>query len=218
MLLCAFFRKERVCILYALAVFSICKPHNSNYVVRSTEREYTNGMKKTIKRIWNSVTTVLVALVVLLAVLIWGFRLFDMEAFVVQSGSMEPAYHVGSLVYVKEVDASELEVGDVITFNLGGNVRGTHRIIEVVEENGALAFRTKGDANETADNGLVSPADIIGEVKFTIPYLGFLITYIQSPPGMYVAVTVVAVILLLIILPDILFGEKKKEKKREDAQ
>ncbi len=171
-------------------------------------------MQRTIKRVWNAITTVLVSLIVILAVLLWGFKLLGMEVLVVQSGSMEPAYHVGSLVYVKNVDASELEVGDVITFDLGGGVRGTHRIIEVVEENDALAFRTKGDANEAADNNLVLPEDIIGKVKFTIPYLGFVITYIQQPPGTYVMVCVVAFILLLTILPDIIFSEKKKQEDR----
>lgn len=174
-------------------------------------------MQTTIKRVWNIITTILVSLMVLLAALLWGFKLLGMDIFVVQSGSMEPAYHVGSLVYVKTVDATELQTGDVITFELGGGVRGTHRIVEVLAENGSLAFRTKGDANESADNNPVLPEDIVGEVKFTIPYLGFLITYIQQPPGTYIAVSVVAVLLLLTILPDIIFPEKRTTDKREDA-
>lgn len=175
-------------------------------------------MSKTIKQIWNVATTVLVALVVVLAGLIWGCRLLGMEAFVVQSGSMEPAHPVGSMVYVKEVDPAELEVGDVITFNLGKNIRGTHRIIEVVEENGSLAFRTKGDANDHADSGLVTPGDIVGKVLFSIPLMGYIVTYIQQPPGMYVAISAVAVILILIILPDIIFDDKKKPTQQEENQ
>ena len=174
-------------------------------------------MSKTIKQIWNTVTTVLVSLMVILAALLWGFRLLGMDVFVVQSGSMEPAYHVGSLVYVKSVDATKLQTGDVITFELGGGVRGTHRIIEVLDENGTLSFRTKGDNNDHADYNPVLPADIIGQVKFTIPYLGFLITYIQQPLGTYITISVVAVILLLTILPDIIFSEKRTPNNREDA-
>lgn len=168
-------------------------------------------MQKTIKQVWNTITTILVSLMVLLAALLWGFKLLGMDVFVVQSGSMEPAYHVGSLVYVKPVDAAQLETGDVITFELGGGVRGTHRIIEVLDENGTLAFRTKGDNNDNADYNPVLPEDIVGKVKFTIPYLGFLVTYIQQPPGTYVTISVVAVLLLLTILPDIIFPEKKRE-------
>lgn len=173
-------------------------------------------MRNTIKRVWNAVTTVLVGLMVILAALLWGFRLLGYEVLVVQSGSMEPNYHVGSLVYVKPVDASELETGDVITFELGGGVRGTHRIIEVLEENGSRSFRTKGDNNDDADFNPVLPENIVGEVKFTIPYLGFLITYIQQPPGTYVTISVVAMMLLLTILPDLIFPEE--EKKKEEAK
>lgn len=173
-------------------------------------------MRNTIKRVWNAVTTVLVGLMVILAALLWGFWLLGYEVLVVQSGSMEPNYHVGSLVYVKPVDASELETGDVITFELGGGVRGTHRIIEVLDNNGSPSFRTKGDSNDHADYAPVLSEDIVGEVKFTIPYFGFLITYIQQPPGTYVTISIVAVLLLLTILPDIIFPEGNKKTKQED--
>ena len=122
-------------------------------------------MQSKIKIIWNAATTVLVSLLVLLAALLWGFRLLGYEILVVQSGSMEPSYHVGSLVYVKPVDASKLEAGDVITFELGGGVRGTHRIIEVLDDNGSLSFRTKGDANNDVDQSLVAERNIIGKVR-----------------------------------------------------
>ena len=52
------------------------------------------------KKIWNVVSTVLVAAVVLLAVLLVGVRLFGLQVYTVLSGSMEPAYPVGSLIYV----------------------------------------------------------------------------------------------------------------------
>lgn len=146
-------------------------------------------MRNTIKRVGNVVTTVLVGLMVILAALLWGFRLLGYEVLVVQSGSMEPNYHVGSLVYVKPVDASKLETGDVITFELGGGVRGTHRIIEVLDDNGNLSFRTKGDNNDDADFNPVLPEAIVGEVKFTFPYLGFLITYMQERPWRPLRVT-----------------------------
>lgn len=167
-------------------------------------------MKRNIKRIWNGITTVLVALMILLAAAIWGVRLVGMDVFVVQSGSMEPAYPVGALVYVKETEPARLEVGDVITYNLTGSTRATHRIVELHREDGVLCFKTKGDANEQADSGYVAASDIVGKVLFSIPSLGYLVAYIQSPPGLYVAFSVVAVILILIILPDLIFDDKKK--------
>ena len=57
-------------------------------------------------------------LAVILAVALVGVRLVGLQVFTVLSGSMEPTYHVGSLIYVKDVDYKELEAGDVITFML----------------------------------------------------------------------------------------------------
>ena len=172
-------------------------------------------MKKTVKTIWNAVTSLLVGIIVILAMLLWGVRLLGYHVLIVQSGSMEPSYHVGALIYVKPVDAGELQVGDVITFEMSDGNRGTHRITEVIREDGELAFRTKGDANEVADTAAVHPEDIIGKVRYTIPELGFLVTYIQKPPGIYMAVCVVSVLLLLTILPDIIFPEEEKENKNK---
>ena len=75
-------------------------------------------MNRTVKKIWNWVTYVLVGVVVILALLMVGARLLGFKVFTVLSGSMEPAYHVGALIYVKEVDYRELESGDVITLSL----------------------------------------------------------------------------------------------------
>ena len=93
-------------------------------------------MSSTIKRIWNIFTTVLVVAAVLLAAALAGVRLLGFQVFTVLSGSMEPEYPVGSLIYVKEVDYTQLKPRDVITFMLGENTIATHRITEVlIDEN-----------------------------------------------------------------------------------
>lgn len=57
-------------------------------------------MSKSVKKIWNGFTTILVILVVILALLLVGARLIGLQVFTVLSGSMEPTYHTGSLIYV----------------------------------------------------------------------------------------------------------------------
>lgn len=175
-------------------------------------------MQKNVKQVWNTITSVLIGLVVLLAILLWGVRLVGLEGLVVQSGSMEPSYPVGSLVYVKQSDPAKLEVGDVITFESGGMVRCTHRIAEIREENGSVRFITKGDNNEAADSNPVLPQSIVGKVVFMIPWLGYFAAYIQNPPGLYITICAAAVLLLLTILPDLIFNEEKDDKKQEEAQ
>ena len=175
-------------------------------------------MTRTFKKIWKCITSVLVALIVIVALLLVGARLIGLQVFTVLSGSMEPTYHVGSLIYVKDVDPFELESGDVITFMLDENTVATHRIVEVVpdeEDDSVVRFRTKGDANENADGSLVHYKNVIGSPVFTIPQLGYVVSYIQNPPGTYVAISAGAILLLLVFLPD-LFGDDKKKKKDAD--
>ena len=144
-------------------------------------------MQKTnqLKKIWDSVTTVLVALVVLLAVFLMGSRLVGYQVYNVISGSMEPTYSVGDLLYVKQVDPDSVKVGDPITVVLNEDlVVATHRVIQVDGEN--RRFYTKGDANETADAAPVHFNNLIGIPVFAVPMLGYVSAYIQSPPGMYI--------------------------------
>lgn len=173
-------------------------------------------MRNTIKKIWNAFTTLLIVAVALLALLFVGARLFGFQLYAVLSGSMEPAYRTGSVIYVRKTDAAKLKVGDVITFQLTGDAVATHRIVEIVGDPENPSFRTKGDANNVVDGALVSPEDIIGKVVFSAPYLGYAVEFIQTPKGRYTAAAVGALLLLLLILPDVLFGgDSGEEQARE---
>lgn len=174
-------------------------------------------MKTMIKKIGNVVTTVLVVAVVLLAIALAGVRLFGLQVYTVLSGSMEPAYHVGALLYDKKVDPAQLRPGDVITFMLDEETIVTHRIVEVVpdeEDPSVIRFRTKGDANAAEDGSLVHYKNVLGTPVFTIPKLGYFANFVQQPPGLYVAIAFGAVLVLLAFLPDLLGDDKKKKGKR----
>lgn len=171
-------------------------------------------MSKKCKRIWSYVTSALVAVVLILALLLVGARLFGLRVFTVLSGSMEPTYHVGSLIYVKEVDPFTLREGDVITFLLDEETVATHRVVGVVpdeEDSAVVRFRTKGDANQAEDGSLVHYKNVIGTPVFTIPYLGYIANYIQNPPGTYIAISAGAILLLLVFIPDLFSDGKKKD-------
>lgn len=175
-------------------------------------------MEKTFRIISKTLSTALVAVVVLLAVLLVGIRVVGFTPYTVLSGSMEPTYHVGSVIYVRKVDPATLKVGDPVTFYLTGNVVATHRIIEV---HGAgtsnLGFRTKGDANEQAD-GITSATAIIGKPVFTIPYLGYVSNFVQKPQGLICVVGSAAAVLLLSYMIDAFFPKQKdsESEKGED--
>ena len=176
-------------------------------------------MDKKVRKIWNMLTSIIVVLAVVLAIVLVGVRLIGLHVFIVLSGSMEPAYPNGSLIYVKEMDYTELEVDDVITFMLNEDTIATHRIVEIVpDENNpsVIRYRTKGDANDTVDGGLVHYKNVIGSPVFTIPKLGYIASYIQNPPGTYIAISIGAILILLVFLPD-LFGSKEHKKIKTDT-
>jgi len=106
------------------------------------------------------------------------------ESFVVLTASMTPDIAPGDVVIVAERDPAAIAVGDVITFARGtSDVPVTHRVIDVVDEGGVLAFETMGDANEGPDPGLVPAANLVGAVTLTIPYIGYVIQFAGTRVG-----------------------------------
>lgn len=166
-------------------------------------------MPQMLKKIWNVISTVLVALCVLCALFLMGSRLLGYRVFNILSGSMQPKYNIGDLIYVKEVDLNTIQVGDDITFILNEDlVVATHRVVKVDVAN--KHFYTKGLANEIADSEPVHFNNVIGVPQFSIPKLGYVSDFIQNPPGMYIVIVGGAVLILLVFLPDML--NKKEEK------
>lgn len=163
-----------------------------------------------MKKIWNIVSTFLVGIIVLFAVFLMGSRLVGYQVFNVISGSMEPEYSVGDLIYVKKVNVKDIKVGMPITFVLNEDlVVATHRVVEIDAEN--QHFYTKGDANETVDSAPVHFNNVIGVPKFSIPLLGYASDFVQNPPGTYITVGVGAILILLVFLPDFI-GKRKKDE------
>lgn len=169
---------------------------------------------KVFHRIWNIVSTLIVVCIVTLAVLLVGVRIFGLTPFTVLSGSMEPTYKTGALIYVKKIPPEEIKVGDPITFVLNKDlVVATHRVVDIDSEN--QSFKTKGDANEAVDGAPVHFNNLIGKPVFTIPYLGYFSNYITNPPGMYVAITAVVAFIILMFIPDLLKLADDSDKKKK---
>lgn len=170
----------------------------------------------TLKKIWNIVSTTLVVLIVLCAVFLMGSRILGFECYTVISGSMQPKYMVGDLLYVKEVDPYSIKKGDDITFILNEDlVVATHRVIRVDTAN--QRFYTKGIANEIEDSEPIHFNNVIGVPQFHIPKLGYVSDFVQNPPGMYITIGVGIILILIVFLPDIL-GKKKKQENAETEE
>lgn len=163
----------------------------------------------TLKKLWSIVSTILVIAVVLCAVFLMGSRIVGFRVYTIISGSMEPQYSVGDLVYVRQAAMEDIQIGDDITFILNEElVVATHRVVRIDAEK--KHFYTKGLANEIEDGDPVHYNNIIGKVRFSIPLLGYVADFIQNPPGTYIAIAAGAVLIVLVFLPD--FLPKKKEE------
>ena len=166
-----------------------------------------------MKKAYKIFTTLLLIILIAMAAILFLPKLLGMTPLAVLSGSMEPTYHVGSLVYVKDADPAEVQVGDPITFKISDDTMVTHRVVAIDTE--AQTFQTKGDANDNVDGGAVAYQNLVGKPVFTIPYMGYLAVYANTTTGMIVMVTVILVILILTFLPDFLM--KDNDSKGEAA-
>lgn len=95
-----------------------------------------------------------------------GFQLFAVE-----SGSMEPTLKVGVVIVSrKPKDPETLKVNDIVTFRTLSEAIVTHRIIEVMDDNGSKAYRTKGDNPiNSPDQDLLTPNRVIGVFFARVP-------------------------------------------------
>lgn len=96
----------------------------------------------------------------------------------VLTGSMRPHLPPGTLVVTTPTPVEEIEVGDVITFQIdsGKSAVATHRVIErsIDSGTGEVRFTTQGDANNTPDPEPVRPVQVRGTVWYAVPYLGWV--------------------------------------------
>ena len=119
---------------------------------------------------------------------------------IVLTDSMYPLIESGDLIICRTTDAEEIETGDVIAFfDPAGNGSSivTHRVMEVTEQGGQIAWRTKGDNNNTEDRLLVTADKLVAVYEGTrLPGFGNVALFMQTTPGLIVCV--VCPILLLV--------------------
>jgi len=171
------------------------------------ERDGGNDVLESVpwRRLLSVVGTLLVVALVLPFVVYAVPGVVGADAsYVVLSGSMEPAMSAGDVIVAEAVPPSTISAGDVVTFAAAGETRPTtHRVIEVVETEQGLAFRTAGDANEDPDPALVTADQVRGVVPtvgghlFVIPLVGYVIQFAGTTTG--ILTLLVAPLVLLVL-------------------
>ncbi len=129
--------------------------------------------------------------------------------------SMEPTLHTGSLILIEPVLANQVQVGDIIVYNVPPLIREhysyplvvAHRVIRVTTDRG-FAFRTKGD-NTGEDPFTIMPWDLRGRVGSEIPYLGLPLLFMQSQQGLIFIIIALSFLVIFLYGGELgLFGKK----------
>lgn len=138
-----------------------------------------------------------------------GFRMY-----IVLSGSMNPAFDTGSLVFVKPTSPDKIKDGDIITFKGFGDQEElvSHRVVSVNNTVQGITFTTKGDANDVIDPTPIPAQYLVGKIILAIPYLGYLMDFIKTKQGVLIFILIPAVLLLLYELRNLYKNAKARKK------
>lgn len=165
-----------------------------------------NLLKKIIGYLSIVCYIIILGLVLVLSPMVVGYK-----PVVVLSGSMEPTYPVGSLIYYKAADFDSIEENDNITFYIDGTkTLVTHRVVQ--KNDISQTFVTKGDANPEKDIDPVDFSNVAGKtMNFCLPKIGKLF----DSSGKMIGVAVIAFILILNVILSNVIKEDDNKKKRE---
>ncbi|XP_069483166.1 signal peptidase complex catalytic subunit SEC11C isoform X2 [Ambystoma mexicanum] len=151
------------------------------------------------------------AMIVSSALMIWKGLIVvtgsESPIVVVLSGSMEPAFHRGDLLFLTNFQEDAIRAGEIVVFKVEGrDIPIVHRVIKVHEkENGEIKFLTKGDNNEVDDRGLyregqnwLGKKDVVGRARGFLPYVG-MVTIIMNdyPKFKYAVLAIMGAFVLL---------------------
>ena len=129
---------------------------------------------------------------------------FGYKNFIIVSKSMENTINKNDVIIIREVQKDEIHKDDIIAF-LQNNEVITHRIVDIVEDNGVTKYLTKGDNNLHEDKDLVTYEQIEGKYQFKISGFGIILKILKNP--------ITLIILIIILILNCFYGYNRKRKK-----
>jgi signal peptidase len=155
----------------------------------------------------NQVVTVFMVLAVItLLVVNVGPLFLPYRVYTVLSGSMQPTIPIGAEVVATPVPASQVGVGDIITFARPGHPDQlvTHRVIAIeTDGRGGQQWVTRGDANGIPDQWRIPVRGVGLKYRFNLPLLGYVLVELASPLGRICFILAPALLLAAVLLNDL---------------
>ncbi|MEK6252320.1 MAG: signal peptidase I [Actinomycetota bacterium] len=137
----------------------------------------------------------------------WGFVIgmvvavtvpaaFGLRPMTVLTGSMRPTIQPGDMVVDERIPPSQIRVGDIVTFQEPHGTRTiTHRVRDISISEGQAHVTTRGDANDTVEKWQVPVTGNVGRVAYTVPKIGYPVTWSHTRNGRLALVSIPALIL-----------------------
>lgn len=139
-------------------------------------------------------------------------KLFGYSFSTVVTPSMEDTIKVNDIIIVKDVDFSDIKVGDIIVYyNYEYNINVVHRVVNI-NSDGSLI--TKGDNNNDVDAIQTTENNYVGKVVKYGSFLG-LGKFVQSSKNIIFLIIFLIFLYLLIVAIKNLFKASKEKMKEE---
>ncbi len=137
--------------------------------------------------------------------------LFDITLILFKTGSMSPTIPAGSVAVVRQIPASEVEVGDILTVDRPGLLPVTHRVQSVEDTgNNQRVITMKGDANSSPDPVPYTISDA-RLVMGSVPGLAYPLASMSNPVGLGAITIAVAALVTWVLWPR---SERSTRKER----
>lgn len=169
-------------------------------------------MKKALSIFVNVLAWIFLILALLITIMVFSSsknngvaNLFGFMPMAVESDSMKPTFKQGDLIICKEIDDfNAIKENDVITFWTtieGQRVKNTHRIVEVINDEGTVKYVTKGDNNAVKDSDIISQGAVIGSwTNVKLPLVGKILDFIRTKTGFFICIVIPMAIFFLFEL------------------
>ena len=163
---------------YLKAIIDFILPIIILFIVMKSVNKYSDKDEE-IDRNYSKSTIIISIIPIILVIIIVYFisGYFKYYALAIASGSMKPVFDRGSVVIIEQVNNKynnyeKLKEGEIIAYRTDKAII-VHRLIRIVNTDEDKFYYTKGDANKDEDDYLIKKENIIGIVRFNIPYIGY---------------------------------------------
>lgn len=161
-------------------------------------------------------------LIIIYVILVLSFQylpfLNKYHTYAIQTNSMEPVIDVGDIVIIKEIEIDEIQVGDIMAFNVdvtGDNKDDVvvHYIDEIIPFGDEYIYKTRPEISDQQDRWTIEQDDIIGRYQFQMHNVGRILLFLQSTIG---KIVLLVDIIIVSVIYDILFKKDKNKITIED--